>query len=188
MSLPPSASVTQLLRAWRNGESAALDELTPLVYDELHRLAGAYLRHERKGHTLQTSGLVNEAFLRLIDQTVDWQNRAHFFGIAASMMRRILVDYARTRRAQKRGGDEIHCALDEALDEAEAQDADVIALHDALLSLEQFDPRQSRIVELRYFAGLTIQEVAEVMQLSDSTIEREWNTARLWLKRELHKV
>ncbi|NOT60510.1 MAG: sigma-70 family RNA polymerase sigma factor [Acidobacteria bacterium] len=185
MSVPSSVHVTELLLAWRNGEAAALDELTPLVYDELHKLAGAYLRRERRGHTLQTSGLVNEAFVRLIGQQIDWQNRAHFFGIAAQMMRRILVDYARARQTDKRGGAEIHVALDEALDEAEAQDADLVALDDALLSLAQFDPRQSRIVELRYFGGLTIQEVAEVMSLSDSTIEREWNTARLWLRREL---
>ncbi len=185
MSIPSSVNVTQLLLAWRNGEATALDELTPLVYDELHKLAGAYLRHERRGHTLQTSGLVNEAFVRLIDQQVDWQNRAHFFGIAAQMMRRILVDYARARQAAKRGGEEIHVGLDEALDEAEAQSAELVALDDALSSLAQFDPRQSRIVELRYFGGLTIQEAAEVMGLSDSTIEREWNTARLWLRREM---
>ena len=187
MSVPSSLHVTELLLAWRNGEAAALDELTPLVYGELHKLAGAYLRRERRGHTLQTSGLVNEAFVRLIGQQVDWQNRAHFFGIAAQMMRRILVDYARARQAAKRGGDEIHVALDEALDEAEAQRAELVVLDDALSSLAQFDPRQSHIVELRYFGGLTIQETAEVMKLSDSTIEREWNIARLWLRREMTK-
>ena len=185
MSPPAPIQVTQLLLAWRNGDAAALNELTPLVYDELHRLAGAYLRRERRGHTLQTSGLVNEAFVRLIGQRADWQNRAHFFGIAAQLMRRILVDYARNRQATKRGGNELHLALDEALDEAEAQHADLVALDDALSSLAKFDPRQSRIVELRYFGGLTIQEVAEVLSLSDSTIEREWNIARAWLQREL---
>ena len=187
MSAPSSAHVTQLLLAWRNGEPAALDELTPLVYNELHKIAAAYLRRERQGHTLQTSGLVNEAFMRLVDQRLDWQNRAHFFGIAAQLMRRILVDYARARQTEKRGGDQVHFALDEALDEAESQNADLVALDDALQSLAKFDPRQSRIVELRYFGGLTIREVAEVMDLSDSTVEREWNTARLWLRREMTK-
>jgi RNA polymerase sigma factor (TIGR02999 family) len=177
--------VTQLLLAWREGDPAALDQLTPLVYDELRRLAGGYLRRERQGHTLQTSGLVHEAFLRLIDQRVDWQNRAHFFGIAAQLMRRILVDYARGQQSAKRGGGGVHLALEEALEEARAQDADVIALDDALTSLAVFDPRQSRIVELRYFGGLTIEETAEVLGIGHATVEREWNLARAWLRREL---
>jgi RNA polymerase sigma factor (TIGR02999 family) len=188
MSALSSAHVTDLLLAWRDGETAALAELTPLVYDELHKLAGAYLRRERPGHTLQTSALVNEAFVRLIDQHADWRNRAHFFGVAAQLMRRILVDYARTRQATKRGGHELHLALDEALDEAALQDADLVALDDALSSLAKFDPRQSRIIELRYFGGLTVPEVAEVMNLSDTTIEREWSLARAWLRREIVKA
>ncbi len=187
MSSPSTTKVTELLLAWRKGEASALNELTPLVYHELHRLAAHYLRNERQGHVLQTSGLVNEAFLRLIDQQMDWKNRAHFFGVAAHLMRQVLVDYARTRQAAKRGGEEIHVALDEALDKADAQQLDLLALDDALKSLAQFDPRQSRIVELRYFGGLTIQETAEVLDLSESTIEREWNFARTWLRRELLK-
>jgi RNA polymerase sigma factor (TIGR02999 family) len=185
MTKPEPERVTQLLLAWSNGDQGALDELTPLVYDELRRLAGAYMRRERLGHTLQTSALVHEAFLRMIDQRVAWQNRAHFFGIAARLMRRILVDYARSKDASKRGGGEIHLALDEALDEAEAQDADLIALDDALTSLASFDSRQSRIVELRYFGGLTIEETAEAIGVSPATVEREWNLARAWLRREL---
>jgi RNA polymerase sigma-70 factor, ECF subfamily len=177
--------LTQLLLAWGNGDQRALDELTPLVYDELHRLAGAYLRRERRGHTLQTSALVNEAYLRLIGQQVSWQNRAHFFGIAAQLMRRILVDYARGQRADKRGGDAPHLALDEALDEAAAQSTDLIALDDALTRLAAFDPRQSRIVELRYFGGLTIEETAAALGIGHSTVEREWNLARAWLRREM---
>jgi RNA polymerase sigma-70 factor, ECF subfamily len=183
----PSQEITQLLTAWGKGDQQALDVLTPLVYDELHRLAGSYLRRERRGHTLQTSALVNEAFLRLIGQQVSWQNRAHFFGIAAQLMRRILVDYARGQRADKRGGEAVHLALDEALDEAAAQDADLIALDDALNSLAAFDPRQSRIVELRYFGGLTIAETAEVLGFGHTTVEQEWNLARAWLRRELSK-
>jgi RNA polymerase sigma-70 factor (ECF subfamily) len=187
MTKPESERVTQLLLAWSSGDREALDELTPLVYDELRRLAGAYLRRERRGHTLQTSALVHEAFLRMIDQRVAWQNRAHFFGIAAKLMRRILVDYARSKDASKRGGGEIHLAIDEALDEAEAQDADLIALDDALTSLAAFDPRQSRIVELRYFGGLTIEETAEAIGVSPATVEREWSLARAWLRRELSR-
>lgn len=187
MTKPESERVTQLLLAWSDGDHGALDELTPLVYDELRRLAGAYLRRERRGHTLQSSALVHEAFLRMVDQRVAWQNRAHFFGVAAQLMRRILVDYARNRGASKRGGDQTHLALDEALDEAEAQDADVIALDDALNSLAALDPRQSRIVEMRYFGGLTIEETAEALGVSHATVEREWNLARAWLRRELSK-
>lgn len=177
--------VTQLLLAWGNGDQQALADLTPLVYDELHRLAGGYLRRERRGHTLQTSALVNEAYLRLVGQQVGWQNRAHFFGIAAQLMRRILVDYARGQRADKRGGDLVHLALDEALEEAAAQDADIVALDDALNRLAVFDPRQSRIVELRYFGGLTIEETAEALGIGHSTVEREWTLARAWLRRQM---
>ena len=187
MAEPLSQEVTRLLIAWRRGEPAALDELIPLVYDELRRIAAHYLRQERRGHTLQTSALVNEAFLRLIDQTVDWRNRAQFFGIAARLMRQILVDHARHRGRAKRGGEQVQVALDEALDVAQTRDADLVALDEALTALAQFDPQQSRVVELRYFGGLTIAETAEVLGVSDSTVEREWNLARAWLLRELSK-
>jgi RNA polymerase sigma factor (TIGR02999 family) len=187
MAEPLSQEVTRLLIAWRRGETAALDELIPLVYAELRRIAAHYLRHERRGHTLQTSALVNEAFLRLIDQTVDWRNRAQFFGIAARLMRQILVDHARHRGRAKRGGEQVQVALDEALDVAQTRDADLVALDEALTALAQFDPQQSRVVELRYFGGLTIAETAEVLGVSDSTVEREWNLARAWLLRELSK-
>jgi RNA polymerase sigma factor (TIGR02999 family) len=185
MSEPSSQEVTRLLIAWRQGEQAALDELIPLVYGELRRIAANYLRRERRGHTLQTSALVNEAFLRLIDQTVDWRNRAQFFGIAARLMRQILVDHARHRGRVKRGGEQAHVPLDEALDVAQTRDADLVALDEALTALAQFDPQQSRVVELRYFGGLTIAQTAEVLGVSDSTVEREWNLARTWLLREL---
>jgi RNA polymerase sigma factor (TIGR02999 family) len=187
MTEPSSQEVTRLLIAWRRGEPAALDELIPLVNGELRRLAAHYLRRERRGHTLQTSALVNEAFLRLIDQTVDWRNRAQFFGISARLMRQILVDHARHHGRAKRGGEQVHVALDEALDVAQTRDADLIALDEALTALAQFDPQQSRVVELRYFGGLTIAETAEVLGVSDSTVEREWNLARAWLLRELSK-
>ena len=184
--MPPSSSnVTQLLVAWNDGDAAARDELIPLVYAELHRLAQAYLRRERRGHTLQSAALVHEAFLRLVDQRVAWRNRAHFFGIAAQLMRRILVDYARSRQNEKHGGDQLHLELDEALDEAAARDTDLVALDDALQSLAALDPQQSRVIELRYFGGLTIEETAEVLGVSDTTVEREWRLARAWLLREL---
>lgn len=182
-----SHNVTQLLQAWRDGEQTALERLIPLIYSELHQLARHYLRRERKGHTLQTSALVNEAFLRLIDQHVGWQNRAHFFGIAARQMRRILVDYARHRGAEKRGGEQERMELDEALDVAQSRDAELIALDDALKTLATFDPQQCRVVELRYFGGLTIEETAEALGISHATVEREWAMAKAWLRRELTK-
>src|SRR5262249_11967303 len=157
----------------------------PLVYAELHRLAQAYLRRERRGHTLQSAALVHEAFLRLVDQRVAWRNRAHFFGIAAQLMRRILVDYARSRHNEKRGGEQLFLELDEALDAAAERDAELVALDDALTSLAALDPQQSRIIELRYFGGLTIEETAEALGISDTTVEREWRLARAWLLREL---
>jgi RNA polymerase sigma-70 factor, ECF subfamily len=178
--------VTRLLAAWGDGDSAALDRLTPLVYDELRRLAHRHMGRERAGHTLQTSALVNEAFIRLIDQRdVRWQNRAHFFGIAAQMMRRILVDYARGRRYQKRGGDARRAPLDEAVMVSEERAADVVALDEALKSLCEFDPRKSRIVELRFFGGLSIEETAEVLSVSPGTVMREWTLAKAWLRREM---
>lgn len=184
---PTSSNVTQLLAAWGEGDQNARDELIPLVYAELHRVAQNYLRRERRGHTLQSSALVHEAFLRLVDQRVAWRNRAHFFGIAAQMMRRILVDYARSRGNEKHGGDQLHLELDEALDAAAERDAELVALDDALNSLAEIDPQQSRIIELRYFGGLTIEETAEALDISDTTVEREWRLARAWLRRELSK-
>lgn len=173
--------------AWSDGNPAARDELIPLVYAELHRLAQGYLRRERRGHTLQSAALVHEAFLRLVDQRVAWRNRAHFFGIAAQLMRRILVDYARSRGNEKHGGDQLHLELDDALDAAAARDADLVALDDALTSLAEIDSQQSRIIELRYFGGLTIEETAEALGVSDTTVEREWRMARAWLLRELSR-
>src|SRR5438128_7111346 len=164
---PSPHEVTQLLVDWGNGNQAALEKLMPLVYEELHRLARRYMRRERPGHTLQTSGLVNEAYLRLVDQSqVHWENRGHFFGIAARLMRQILVDEARRRGYAKRGGGAIQVTLDEARTIAHEQSANVMALDDALKSLEQIDSRQSRIVELRFFGGLSIDETAEVLKVS----------------------
>jgi len=171
------------------GNQAALDELMPLVYGELHRLAAAYLRRERPDHTLQSTALVHEAFLKLVNQReVEWRNRAHFYGIAAQMIRRILVDYARSHHAEKRGSGAVKLALDEALAVPQQNtDLDLLGLNDALERLAEMDPRQNRIVELRFFAGLSIEETAEVMQLSPATIKREWNSARAWLFRELSR-
>ena len=179
--------ITRLLADWGNGDQQALEKLTPLVYGELHRLAGRYLRKERPGHTLQSTALVNEAFLKLVGQhSMRWQNRAHFFGIAAQLIRRILVDYARTKFAAKRGSNSPRLSLDEALGVPGANsDLDLLALNDALDDLARIDPRQSRLVELRFFAGLTVEETAEVMQLSPATVKREWTTAKAWLSREI---
>jgi RNA polymerase sigma factor (TIGR02999 family) len=181
-----SHQVTQLLLDWRGGNQHALDALTPLVYDELRRMARRYLQRERMGHTLQSTALVNEAFLKLIDQQVSWQNRAHFFGMAAQFMRRILVDHARGRHAAKRGG-EAACklTLDEGIAIASQRDVDVIALDGALERLASLDPQQARIVELRFFAGLSIEETAEVLDISPATVKRDWAMARAWLFREL---
>jgi RNA polymerase sigma factor (TIGR02999 family) len=182
-----SNQVTQLLIDWSKGDQAALDKLTPFVYDELHRIARHYMRRERPGHTLQTSALVNEAYLRLVDQSVPWQNRAHFLGIAARLMRQILVDHARAHKYAKRGGGAQKVSLDQAADLAQARASDLVALDDALNSLAAMDPHQSRIVELRFFGGLTIEETAEVVGLSHATIEREWSAARAWLRREMSR-
>jgi RNA polymerase sigma factor (TIGR02999 family) len=178
--------ITQLLRAWTNGDAKALDQLVPLVYDELRRQASRYMVRENVGHTLQTTALVHEAYLRLADQRdVHWESRSQFFGIAAQLMRRVLVDHARTRDAAKRGGDAIRVTLDGSLDSAGEPDADVIELDDALTRLAMFDARQAHVVELRYFAGLRIEEVAEVLGLSRATVDRDWAMARAWLRREL---
>ena len=187
MSQASSHEVTQLLIAWSDGDREALEKLVPLVDAELHRLARHYIRGERKGHTLQTSALVNEAYLRLIDwRNVRWQNRAHFFGISAQIMRRILVDFAR-RRPRIKGAKALQVSLDEAMLQSEGRDPDLVALDDALTSLAEIDERKSRIVELRFFGGLSVEETAEVLKVSPITVIREWNKARAWLYRELNR-
>lgn len=188
MTQPSTHDVTQLLIAWSNGDKAALDKLTPMVYEELRRLAHHYMSHERPGHTLQTTALINEAYLRLVNRKgVHWQNRAHFFAIAATLMRSILVDHARSHAYAKRGGGARRTALDEAMIVSQQRAAEVVALDDVLKELADFDPQQSRIVELRFFGGLTIEETAGALDLSPATIKREWSTARAWLYRELSK-
>jgi RNA polymerase sigma factor (TIGR02999 family) len=178
--------VTQLLVAWGDGDEAARDELMPLVYEELRRLAHRYMGRERQGHTLQTSGLVNEAYLRLVDQNrVHWQNRAHFFGIAAQMMRRILVDYARSRGYAKRGGDLEPISLDELANVSVERAANVVVLDEALTRLAVVDPRKSQMVELRFFGGLSIEETAKVLAVSPGTVMRDWTLAKAWLRREM---
>lgn len=181
--------VTQLLLAWSAGDQSALEQLMPLVYDELRRLANAYMRRERANHTLQPTALVNEAYLRLADQkSMRWQNRAQFFGIAAKLMREILVDHARRRMAEKRGGEERQrLSLSAAERIVDKPEIDLLALNDALGDLAKFDQQHSRIVELRFFGGLTIAETAEVLNISHATVERDWNLARAWLRRELSK-
>jgi RNA polymerase sigma factor (TIGR02999 family) len=183
---PTSEDLTQLLLAWKAGDPSALDHLLPLVEEELRRLAHRYMRREGPGHTLQTSALVNEAYLRLIDQKrVHWQNRAHFFGIAAQMMRRILLDHARSQAREKRGGGAQAVSLDEAAIVSDAQAGELIALDDALRALAQIDPRKARLVELRFFGGLSHEEIAEVLEMSLRTVEREWRKARAWLHRAI---
>ena len=180
--------VTELLQEWSAGKKTALDSLTPVVYDELRRLAAIYLHRERPGHTLQATAVVHEAYMRLVDQrAVQWQNRAHFFGIAAQMIRRILVDHARGVRAAKRGGGAVALSLDEAHGVSEKRDLEVEALDDALHTLSQVDPQQARVVELRFFTGLSIEETAEVLGISESTVKRDWISAKAWLFRELSK-
>ncbi|HVF39890.1 MAG TPA: sigma-70 family RNA polymerase sigma factor [Gemmatimonadaceae bacterium] len=182
-----SADVTRLLREWRLGDSSAAEKLMPLVYDELHRAAARAMRSESDGHTLQPTALVNEVYLRLVDQTdAEWKNRSQFYGVAAQVMRRVLVDYARTRMAEKRGGGLRAVTLDEINDGGSASSTiNFLALHDALDKLATLDPDQVRIVELRYFTGLTIEETAEALDISAATVKREWAVARAWLRREL---
>jgi RNA polymerase sigma-70 factor, ECF subfamily len=180
--------VTQLLLDWSNGDQTAIDKLMPLVYDELRKLAVHYMKRERSGHTLQTSALINEVYLRLIDQkSATFKNRTHFFGIAARLMRQILIDHARARNNSKRGGDRQKVNLDDVANLAQGRAADLIALDDALKSLAEIDEQQSRIVELRFFGGLTIEETAEALGISDSTVNREWNMARAWLYCEMEQ-
>ena len=185
---PAPRDVTQWLIDWRNGKQEALAQMMPLVYNELRRLAQRYLQRERPDHTLQATALVHEAYLRLVDQRqAQWQNRAHFFGLAAQMMRRILVDHARHHHAAKRGGAEPKLSLDEAVWVSAEHATDLTALDDALTRLAVLDPQQSRLVELRFFGGLTIDETAEVLGVSPATVKREWRLARAWLYREFHQ-
>lgn len=189
MQLGSSEQVTSLLLRWRSGDKAALDALMPLVYAELRRLAHCYLQRERRDHTLQSTALVHEAYARLVGQNLpEWQNRAHFFGVAAQLMRQILVDYARSHRAAKRGGSVCRLPLEDAESRAAATDVDVVALDEALQSLARLDPQQSRVVELRFFAGLSIEDTSEFLGISPSTVKRDWNTARVWLYRELDRA
>lgn len=182
----PAHEVTQLLQAWSEGDEQALEELMPLIYEELHRLARRYMAGETPGHTLQTTALVNEAYLRLVDiKYVRWQNRAHFFGVSAQLMRRILVDFARSRHSLKRGGDAKTMSLEEALIVSPDRGADVVALDDTLKALAAIDPRRSRVVELRFFGGLSVEEAAEVLRVSPETVMHDWKLAKAWLLREL---
>lgn len=181
--------ITQHLMDWSQGDPAALDRLMPSVYSELRRLAAAHLRRERHDHTLQATALVHEAYLRLVDaEHVTWQNRAHFFGIAARVMRQILVNHALSRNAAKRGGLAHKLSLDEVVSFADDREVDIVALDEALKELEQIDPQKCRIIELRFFSGLSIEETAEVLGVSKATVERHWRIAKLWLKRELSKA
>jgi RNA polymerase sigma factor (TIGR02999 family) len=182
-----SQNVTSLLTAWSNGDPQAFEELVPMVHRELNRMAKNYMGRERVGHTLQTKALVNEAYLRLVHQkNVHWQNRAHFFAIAARMMRRILVDYARSRHVAKRGGGAIAVSLDR-IAFVSARNSELVALDEALSNLAAFDQRKSRVVELRFFGGLSVEETAEVLKISANTVLRDWSTAKAWLHRELNR-
>jgi RNA polymerase sigma factor (TIGR02999 family) len=186
MTTRPTPEISRLLAAWDSGDQQALEELTPLIYEELCRLAHHYLSRERSGHTLQTAALVNEAFMRLVDQKeTHWQNRTHFFGIAAQLMRRILVDHARSHARAKRGGGAYNLPLNEIAVLSPEREADLIALDDALKRLLEIDPRKCRVVELRYFGGLTVEETAEVLKVSPITVKRDWSVAKAWLRREI---
>jgi RNA polymerase sigma factor (TIGR02999 family) len=180
------AGVTQLLKAWGQGDERALEQLAPLVENELHRLARKYMRRERPGQTLQTTALVNEVYLRLIDiQQVSWQNRAHFFAVSARMMRRILTDFARSRQYLKRGGGAVQVSWDEALAASQEPDTDIVALDNALNQLALLDPRKAQVVEMRFFGGLSVEETAEVLKISQQTVLRDWKFAKSWLLRAL---
>jgi RNA polymerase sigma factor (TIGR02999 family) len=186
MTISGSQQITQLLLAWGKGDQSALDALVPLVYDELRKVAARRLRRHRSGHTLQTTALVNEAYLRLIDASkVQWQNRAHFFAVSAHLMRRILVDFARSRGYQKRGGGAQQVELEEAVAIVPEQNVDLLALDEALTRLAALNGRQARVVELRYFGGLSEEETAEALEITARTVRRDWNFARVWLHREL---
>jgi RNA polymerase sigma-70 factor, ECF subfamily len=186
MSSASPREITRLLQAWGAGDPAALDRLAPLIYGELHRMAGRHMRRERSADTLQTTALVHETFLRLVDaKNAGWQDRAHFFAIAAQMMRRILVDRARARASGKRGGGAAHVNLDESIDAVPNRDGDLISLDESLDALARQDPRKARVVELRFFGGLNVEEIAEVLKISARSVMRDWSLARAWLIREL---
>jgi RNA polymerase sigma factor (TIGR02999 family) len=186
VTLQPQNQVTQLLQKWQEGNQEALEALMPLVYNELKRLAGSYLRRERPDHTLQSAALVNEAYLRLVDQTqTRWQNKAHFYGIAAQMMRRVLADHARSHNAVKRGAGMPDLELNESVAQAQSRSVDLLDLEEALQKLEKLDPQQGRIVELRFFSGLSIEDTANVLGISPATVKRDWAAARAWLFREV---
>lgn len=186
MTALSSHDITQLLRAWGSGDEGAVEKLTPLVYKELHRLAHRYMAREAPGHTLQTTALIHEVYLRLVDvRELNWQDRAHFFAICARLMRHILIDFARSRRYLKRGGDAPHVVLDEALVVSRQLPADLLALDDALKGLAKVDPRASQVVELRFFGGLSAEEAAEALKISAETVTRDWRMAKAWLLREL---
>jgi RNA polymerase sigma factor (TIGR02999 family) len=180
------AEVTQILQDWRSGDNSALNRLMPLVYNELRQIASRYLRRRNPNQTLQTTALVHEAYMRLVGkQDLDWQNRAHFFGIAAKIMRGILLDYVKTQQAEKRGGSNVRLSLDEAIGVDQKQDLDIVTLNDALNKLSAIDERKSRIVELRFFAGLGADEIAEALSTSPTTVTREWKMAKAWLRYEM---
>ena len=186
MSPNSDSGPTELLRAWSQGDGSALDRLVPLVYEELHRLARRYMRQERPDHTLQATSLVNEAYLRLIDvNRVEWRDRAHFLAVAAQMMRRILVEFARNRQRQKRGGGAVRVSLDDVQELPDSSGRDLVVLSDALSRLATFDARMGQVVELRFFGGLTVAETAAVLNISPETVMRDWKTAKAWLLREV---
>ena len=182
---PAPGDITGLLRAWREGDQSALERLTPIVYAELHRMARRYMQRERPGHSLQTTALVNEAYMRLVDyKRMQWQNRAHFFAVSAQLIRRILIEHAR-RRNPKRGGGVRHVSLEDAAVVGGKRTADLVALDDAMKALAELDPRKERVVEMRFFGGLSVEETAEVLNVSPVTVMRDWSTAKAWLYREL---
>jgi RNA polymerase sigma factor (TIGR02999 family) len=186
MKSPSPDEVTQLLQAWGDGDDRALEKLTPIVYDELHRVARRYMARQPPGHTLQTTALVNEVYLRLVNlREASWQNRAHFFAVCAKLMRRILLDWARSRQYLKRGGGAPHIEFNEGFIVSRGMPADLLALDDALQALAALDPRKSQVVELRFFGGLSVKESAEVLKVSEETILRDWRLAKMWLSQEL---
>jgi RNA polymerase sigma factor (TIGR02999 family) len=184
--MQPRAEITQLLQAWNEGDQSAIEKLVPLVYDELHRLAQRYMADERTDHTLQTTELVNEAYMRLVDSAhANWESRTHFFGVCAQVMRRILVDWARSRQALKRGGGVSALDLEEAFAATKQPGTDLVAIDDALKLLAAVDPRKSQVVEMRFFGGLSVKETAQVLKVSPETVQRDWKVAKSWLRREM---
>jgi RNA polymerase sigma factor (TIGR02999 family) len=188
MNIPPPNEITERLIAWGAGDRSAFDQLLPIVYQELRRMAGSYLRQENPGHTLQPTALVHEAWLRLIDQArVDWRNRGQFFGVAAQMMRRILVDHAKSKHREKRGGDAARLSLDEVINLSHERAADLLSLDDALDELTRVDERKGRVVELRYFGGFSVEETARILEVSPETVMRDWKVAKAWLYQQIKR-